>query len=185
MQCRPLSSGRKRGETTKQPGRREWGKEFKWKNTETKYEGNYGRASSIPALGYFTSMSDRLQKMGSRSSTGSVLSDPLLDELRRLSQRLLTIRLSEGNWLKAGRRVGEWRGTSHTWYPPLPSPTIVPRPPGPSSLREVGADPLQAGHVPGDRPGETRARSAGEGPSAHKAAPVPRAVTLQPLQTGP
>ena len=185
MQCRPLSSGRTRGETTKRPGRREWGKEFKWKNTEANYEGNYGRASSIPALGYFTRMSDRLQKMGSRSSTGSALSDSLLDKLRRLSQCLLTIRLSEGNWLKAGRSVGEWRGMSHTRHPPLPSPTIVPRPPGPSSLREVGADPLQAGHVPGDRPGETRASSAGKGPSAHKAAPVPRGVTLQPLQTGP
>ena len=40
--------------------------------------------------------------MGSQASPGPVLSDSLLDKLGRLSQRLLTIRLSEENWLEAG-----------------------------------------------------------------------------------
>ena len=48
-----------------------------------------------------TRMRDGLQKMRSWSSTGSALSDSLWDKLGRLSQRLLTIRLSEENWLQA------------------------------------------------------------------------------------
>ena len=56
----------------------------------------------LGAPGYFMRRSNRLQKMGSQASPGPVLSDSLLDKLGRLSQRLLTIRLSEENWLEAG-----------------------------------------------------------------------------------
>ena len=59
-------------------------------------------AMVLGAPGYFMRRSNRLQKMGSQVSPGPVLSDSLLDKLRRLSQRLLTIRLSEENWLEAG-----------------------------------------------------------------------------------
>lgn len=59
-------------------------------------------AMVLGAPGYFMRRSNRLQKMGSQASPGPVLSDSLLDKLRRLSQRLLTIRLSEENWLEAG-----------------------------------------------------------------------------------
>lgn len=97
--------------------------------------GSYGTASRIPGSRYFTRMSDGLQEMGGRSSPGSVLSDSLLDGLRRLSQRrLLTVRLSEANWLNRGH---ESRLTHHS--PPSPSSL---GPPGPSWLREVSpADP--------------------------------------------
>ena len=59
-------------------------------------------AMVLGAPGYFMRRSNRLQKMGSQASPGPVLSDSLLDKLGRLSQRLLTIRLSEENWLEAG-----------------------------------------------------------------------------------
>lgn len=154
MQCQPLSSGRKKEErpqNAQDGGSGE--KNSKWKNTETKYQGSYGTGSCIPAPGYFTRMSDRLQKTGSRSSPGPVLSDSLLDKLGRLSQRLLTIRLSEESWLEAG--VGAGGGMSHTRNP-VPSLATVPGSPGPSSLREVGAGPPPAGQALTDRPGERR-----------------------------
>ena len=59
-------------------------------------------AMVLGAPGYFMRRSNRLQKMGSQASPGPVLSDSLLDKLGRLSQRLLTIRLSEETWLEAG-----------------------------------------------------------------------------------
>ena len=59
-------------------------------------------AMVLGAPGYFMRRSNRLQKMGSQASPGPVLSDSLLAKLGRLSQRLLTIRLSEENWLEAG-----------------------------------------------------------------------------------
>ena len=131
MQCQPLSSGRKKERPQDAQDRGSGEKNSKWKNTDAKYQGSYGTGSRIPAPGYFTRVSDRLQKTGSRSSPRPVLSDSLLDKLGRLSQRLLTIRLSEENWLEAGAGAG--RGMSHTCtrrsplLPPFPGHLDRPR----------------------------------------------------------
>ena len=154
MQCQPLSSGRKKEERPqKAQDGGSGGKNSKWKNTETKYQGSYGTGSRIPAPGYFTRMSDRLQKTGSWSSPGPVLSDSLLDKLGRLSQRLLTIRLSEENSLEAG--VGAGGGMSHACTrrsPPLPPSWVTWTLLAP---RGWGRPPA-AGQALTDRPGERR-----------------------------
>ena len=98
-------------------------------------------------------MSDRLQKTGSWSSPGPVLSDSLLDKLGRLSQRLLTIRLSEENSLEAG--VGAGGGMSHACTrrsPPLPPSWVTWTLLAP---RGWGRPPA-AGQALTDRPGERR-----------------------------
>lgn len=92
-------------------------------------------------------MSDRLQKTGSRSSPGPVLSDSLLDKLGRLSQRLLTIRLSEENSLEAG--VGAGGGMSHACTRRSP-----PLPPSPGHLDPPRSE--KSGQAPSSGPGSNR-----------------------------